>query len=101
MLPFLNMRLYRGNNMNLSKYIEKLKNKQLTIENILEEDEIIQDLKLNTNSQFISILSNEVIRKLMDYATKMPSMDDQKIGHKYPFNATEILIADNSAIQDL
>ena len=100
MLPFLNMRLYRGNNMNLSKYIEKLKNKQLTIENILEEDEIIQDLKLNTNSQFISILSNEVIRKLMDYATKMPSMDDQKIGHKYPFNATEILIADNSAIQE-
>jgi len=93
------MRLYGRNNLNLSKHIEKMKNNQLTIENILEEDDIIQDLKLNTNSQFISMLSNEAIRKLMDYATKMPQVDDQKIGHKYPFNATEILIADNSEIQ--
>ena len=101
MLPFLSMRLYsRGNNLNLSKHIEKLKNGQLTIENVLEEDDIIQDLKLNTNSQFISMLSNEAIRKLMDYATRMPSSDDQKIGHKYPFNATEILCADNSCIQE-
>ena len=99
MLPFLNMRLYGRNNLNLSKHIEKMKNNQLTIENILEEDDIIQDLKLNTNSQFISMLSNEAIRKLMDYATKMPQVDDQKIGHKFPFNATEILIADNSEIQ--
>ena len=100
MLPFLNMRLYRGNNLNLSKHIEKMKNNQLTIENVLEEDDIIQDLKLNTNSQFISMLTNEAIRKLMDYATKMPASDDQKIGHKFPFNATEILCADNSAIQE-
>ena len=99
MLPFLNMRLYGRNNLNLNKHIEKMKNNQLTIENILEEDDIIQDLKLNTNSQFLSMLSNEAIRKLMDYATKMPQVDDQKIGHKYPFNATEILIADNSEIQ--
>ena len=100
MLPFLSMRLYRGNNLNLSKHIEKLKNNQLTIENVLEEDDIIQDLKLNSNSQFISILSNEAIRKLIDYATRMPSSDDQKIGHKFPFNAAEILCADNTAIQD-
>jgi hypothetical protein len=94
------MRLYRGNNLNLSKHIEKLKNNQLTIENVLEEEDIIQDLKLNSNSQFLSILSNEAIRKLIDYATRMPSSDDQKIGHKYPFNATEILCADNSSIQE-
>ena len=100
MLPFLNMRLYRGNNLNLSKHIEKMKNNQLTIENVLEEDDIIQDLKTNANSQFISMLSNEAIRKLIDYATKMPSSDDQKIGHKFPFNAAEILCADNSAIQE-
>ena len=76
-----------------------MKNNQLTIENILEEDDIIQDLKFNTNSEFISMLSNEAIRKLIDYATKMPTSDDQKIGYKYPFNATEILCADNSVIQ--
>ena len=100
MLPFLNMRLYRGNNLNLSKHIEKLKNNQLTIENVLEEDDIIQDLKSNSNSQFLQILTNEAIHKLIDYATKMPSSDDQKIGHKFPFNAAEILCADNSAIQE-
>ena len=100
MLPFLNMRLYRGNNLNLSKHLEKLKNNQLTIENVLEEDDIIQDLKSNSNSQFLQILTNEAIRKLIDYATKMPSSDDQKIGHKFPFNAAEILCADNSAIQE-
>ena len=100
MLPFLNMRLYRGNNPNLSKHLEKLRTNQLTIENVLEEDEIIQDLKLNNNSQFINLLSNDAIRKLIDYATKMPASDDQKIGHKYPFNATEILCADNAAIQE-
>ena len=90
---------YRENNQNISKNIEKMKNNQLTIENILEEDDIIQDLKFNTNSEFISMLSNEAIRKLIDYATKMPTSDDQKIGYKYPFNATEILCADNSVIQ--
>ena len=98
MLPF--MRLYRGNNLKLSKHIEKLKNGQLTLENILEEDEIIQDLKSNVNSQFLSILTDEAIHKLIDYATKMPTSDDQKIGHKFPFNATELLCADNSAIQE-
>ena len=92
MLPFLNMRLYNRNNfMALQPFIEKMKSGQLTLENILEEDEIIQDLKTNQNSQFLSMLSHEAIRKLIDYATKLPQTDDQKIGHKYPFNATELL----------
>ena len=94
------MRLYRGSNLNLTKHIEKLRNNELTIENMLEEDDIIQDLKLNANSQFISILTDEAIHKLIDYATKMPTSNDQKIGHKFPFNATEILCADNSSIQE-
>ena len=101
MLPFLNMRLYNRNNfMALQPYIEKMKNGQLTLENILEEDEIIQDLKTNQNSQFLSMLSHEAIRKLIDYATKLPQSEDQKIGHKFPFNATELLCCDNCAITD-
>jgi len=98
MLPFLNMRLY-SKNLHLSKYIEKMKNNILTIEDILEEDDIIKDLKDDKNSQFLCMLSNEAIRKLMDYATKVPQNDSQKLGHKYPFNATEILIANNPEIQ--
>ena len=101
MLPFLNMRLYNRNNfMALQPFIEKMKSGQLTLENILEEDEIIQDLKTNQNSQFLSMLSHEAIRKLIDYATKLPQTDDQKIGHKYPFNATELLCCDNCVITD-
>ena len=99
MLPFLSMRLYNRNNYHLLQpWIEKMKNNQLTIENILEEDDIIQDLKSNQNSQFLSMMSNEAIRKLIDYATKMPESDDQKVGHKYPFNAAELLSCDNSGI---
>ena len=101
MLPFLNMRLYNRNNfMALQPFIEKMKSGQLTLENILEEDEIIQDLKTNQNSQFLSMLSHENIRKLIDYATKLPQSDDQKIGHKFPFNATELLCCDNCVITD-
>ena len=99
MLPFLNMRLYNRNNYHvLQPFIEKMKSNQLTIENILEEDDIIQDLKTNQNSQFLYMISTETIRKLIDYATKMPASDDQKIGHKYPFNATELLCCDNNGI---
>ena len=101
MLPFLNMRLYNRNNYHaLQPWIEKMKNNQLTVENMLEEDEIVQDLKSNQNSQFLNLLSNENIRKLIDYATKMPASDDQKIGHKFPFNATELLCCDNTIIVD-
>jgi hypothetical protein len=44
--------------------------------------------------------SGEVIRKLIDYATKMPLSDDIKIGFKFPFNACEILCSENSFILD-
>ena len=99
MLPFLNMRIYnRSNYLALQPFIEKMKNGQLTIENILEEDEIIQDLKTSPNSQFLYMINSETIRKLIDYATKMPVSDDKKVGHKFPFNATELLCCDNSKI---
>ena len=100
MLPFLNVRLYRNNFMALQPYIEKMKSGQLTLENILEEDDIIQDLKTNQNSQFLGMISSEAIRKLIDYATKLPASDDKNVGHKYPFNATELLCCDNNSIME-
>ena len=73
MLPLFNLRLFRNNNLTiLQPFIDKMKRGELTLENILDEDEIIQDLKNNKNSQFSSFFSNENIRKLIDYATKMP-----------------------------
>ncbi len=100
MLPVFNMR-YRNSNMAiLQPHIEKMKRGELTLELILEEDEIIQDLKTNPNSQFINMLSDEAIRKLIDYSTKMPKSNDKNVGFKYPFNATEILCCDNNAVME-
>ena len=101
MLPFFNMRFYRNGNMAfLQPFIEKMKKGELTLENILEEDEIVQDIKSNPNSQFIEMLSTSAIRKLIDYATKMPKSDDKDVGYKFPFNATEILCCDNNAVME-
>jgi hypothetical protein len=52
--------------------------------------------------------STEIIKKLIDFSTKMPNVPtddktkvDKKIGFKFPFNATEILCSDNATIMDL
>ena len=99
MLPFFNMRFFRNGNLTiLQPFIDKMEKGELTLENILEEDEIVQDLKTNPNSKFIGMLTNKAIRQLIDYATKIPKSDDKNIGYKYPFNATEILCCENKSV---
>ena len=101
MLPLFNLRLFRNNNLTiLQPFIDKMKRNELTLENILDEDEIIQDLKNNKNSQFSAFFSSENVRKLIDYATKMPKSEEKNVGYKYPFNATELLCCDNIGIMD-
>ena len=101
MLPLFNLRLFRNNNLTiLQPFIDKMKRNELTLETILDEDEIIQDLKNNKNSQFSAFFSSENVRKLIDYATKMPKSDEKSVGYKYPFNATELLCCDNIGIMD-
>ena len=85
---------------NFTQLIEKMNSNLLTLEDILDNDDLINDLKTNTNSQFLPFFSDEVIKKLIDYSTKMPTIEDQKLGHKYPFNATEILCSDNIILID-
>ena len=82
----------------LQPFIDKMEKGELTLENILEEDEIVQDLKTNPNSKFIGMLTNKAIRQLIDYATKIPKSDDKNVGYKYPFNATEILCCENKSV---
>ena len=98
MFPFLNMRLKTTQVIN--SYIEKMNKNELTLEELLDEDDLVQDVKSNPNTHFTPFFSNEVIRKLIDYSTKMPSEDEFKKGHKYPFNATEILCSNNKDILD-
>ena len=96
---FNNYELY-NQGIFLQEFLTKLKNNELTLENILEEDEIINDIKYNTESEFINFITDEKIKKLIDYSTKMPKSDEHNIGFKYPFNATEILSSENIKFQN-
>ena len=84
----------------LNPFIEKMEKGELKLEDILNDDNIIQDIKQNTESKFINFLTKDKIQKLIDYSTKFPSVDEHNIGYKYPFNATEILCADNTTFQN-
>ena len=98
-IGFPSLGLY--DDFNLNPYIEKLEKGKLTLEDILKEDSIMQDIKTNNNSKFINFLTNEIIKKLIDYSTRFPSQDDHNTGYKYPFNATEILCLDNANFQNV
>ncbi len=89
---------YKINQDDFAQYIEKMNNNELTVEDILDQDSIVRDLKTNSSSEFVSFLTNQNMKKLIDYVTKMPNEDDQKIGHKFPFNASEILCSNNMKI---
>ena len=80
--------------------IEKMKKGELILEDILSNNDIVQDIKTNANSQFFHFFTNDIILKLIDYSLKMPKSDDHKIGYQYPFNATEILCSNCPGIQD-
>ena len=85
----------------LPPYLEKLEKGELTIEDILNEDSIIQDIKTNKESEFLKFFTNDKIQKLIDYSTRYPVSSEHNIGYKYPFNATEILCSENINFQNL
>ena len=84
----------------LAPFIEKLEKNELTVEDILDNDNIINDLRTNTDSKFLNFLDFKNMKKLIDYCLKMPEVDEPKKGYKFPFNATEILCSYNLAIID-
>ena len=100
-MNFQNMNFLDDFNSNLKPFFDKMDNGELTLEDILNEDNIIQDIKSNNDSKFINFFNNEKIQKLIDYSTKFPSSDDHNIGYKYPFNSTEILCSDNTNFQKI
>ena len=87
-------------NAALNPFVQKMEKGELTLEDILSEENIIQDIKSNNNSKFINFLTSEKIKKLIDYSTKFPSSDEHNIGYKFPFNSTEILCSDNTDLQN-
>ena len=85
--------------VDLTPFLQKLQKNELTLEDILEENSIIDDIKNNYKSQFIDFFTDEKIKKLIDYSTKLPTSDTYSVGYKYPFNATEILCSENTNFQ--
>ncbi len=88
--------MYKNNAQTISKAAEKMKNNQLLIEDVLDEEDLVNDLKSPSFSQLISFLNTEKMEKLLDYILKEPPQDsDQKVGHKFPYYACEILCSEN------
>ena len=79
-----------------SPYLEKMQKGELTLEEILNTDSIIDDLKSREQSDFLEFFTNKQIKKLIDYSTRFPKSDDHYIGYKFPFNSTEILCSENN-----
>ena len=101
MMYFPGMNIFGDFDSNLSSFVEKLDKNELTLEDILNEESIIKDIKNNNDSKFLKFFTNEKIQKLIDYSTKMPISNEHNIGYKYPFNSTEILCSENINFQNI
>ena len=72
-MGFPGMNFLEDSSSTLKPFLDKLESSKLTLDYILNEDNIIQDLKTNNESKFINFLTNEKIKKLIDYSTKFPA----------------------------
>ena len=79
---------------------KKLDNPNSTLEDLLIEEEIIQELK-NQNPKLLKFFSKDKIKSLINYIIIEPKEDDQLKGHKFPFIASELLNCDEPSISDL
>ena len=78
---------------------EKLSKNDITLEDFLDEDDIVFNLKLE-NKKLMKYFNREIIKKLIKYITIEYENDDLIYGHKYPFIAYNILYADIHLISD-
>ena len=79
--------------MSIKTIKEKYLKNELTIEDILNSNECINDLKTNPNSKYQTILSTKNISKLIDYCI-YPSKSRADISYKtlrYPYYSCETL----------
>ena len=75
--------------------MKKYKKGELKVEEILENNELVNEIKTNSNSEFKDFFDEKNLKILIDYCIKMPKEDKQLEGHKFPFNACEILCSEN------
>lgn len=78
-----------------------LEKQDVTLEQILEEGETINEVKLN-NKKLMEFLTKEKVAKLIEYATELPQeQDGNNRVFRYPFVSSEILSSDSPLILDM
>jgi len=72
-----------------------------TLEELLEEDELLQECKAQNAKLTEYLTQPETLRKLVGYVTEMPSTADTEARRfKYPFVSSEVLSCDMAAVRD-
>ena len=99
-LGFLSGLSFRNMKLTSIEIEKKLDDPNSTLEDLLVEEELIQELK-NQNSKLLKFLSKDKIKSLINYIIIEPKEDDQLKGHKFPFVASELLNCDIENISDL
>ena len=74
--------LYKSfNNDKIKAAKEKLKNGELSIENVLSDSDLVNSFKVSSICQLQDILTKENIMQLIHFAITYPEVDDMNIGY--------------------
>ena len=75
---------------NINSIEKKLNSPDTTLEDLLIEDDLLSEIR-NQNQKLIEFFDKDKIKSLVNYIIKEPKEDNELIGHKFPFVASEIL----------
>ena len=95
----INMRNFPKNNTAIiHQAVDKMQKGNLNVSDILDSDELITDIKSSLSQLGPFFNSSQNVKDLLDFIIKEPTEDEHKRGHKFPFNACEILCSENQSI---
>ena len=82
---------------NINSIEKKLNSPNTTLEDLLIEDDLLSEIR-NQNQKLIEFFDKDKIKCLINYIIKEPKEDNDLIGHKFPFVASEILNSEEEKI---
>ncbi len=82
---------------NINSIEKKLNSPNTTLEDLLIEDDLLSEIR-NQNQKLIEFFDKDKIKCLINYIIKEPKEDNDLIGHKFPFVASEILNCEEEKI---
>ena len=82
---------------NINSIEKKLNSPDTTLEDLLIEDDLLSEIR-NQNQKLIEFFDKDKIKSLVNYIIKEPKEDNDLIGHKFPFVASEILNSEEDKI---